>query len=186
MLVKGEDLAKLKTQRGGVIPYIVVNQSIFFLVGKYANYNKDELTDFGGRREQYDESALHTSLREFKEETISMFNEEYYTVEILSKCVALYDKNYIKGKYDANGMCIIFLPVSMEWFRNAVENFETSKKKATKDCEKEISGLMWISMKQLETQIQNTETKLWKKVQYFLKENFKEDINDILMTQFDK
>ena len=160
MFINIDALEKLKTRRAGVIPYTYYNDTIYFLFGKDSQFG--ELTDFGGHREQC-ENSFSTAVREFKEETNSLF-----AVENLDY------KNTIGIIDNGEKMAIIFIRVTENWIDDAQEMFESRKKLAPDEKHKEIQSLVWLSINQLSDILDGkpgkpTTVKMWNKVKYFLK-----------------
>lgn len=57
-------------RRGGVIPYVKNEKTVFFIFG--LDEGIASISDFGGTREDFDEDVYGTALREFQEETFGV------------------------------------------------------------------------------------------------------------------
>lgn len=93
--------SKLRPARAGVIPYIIQDGKILFAFGLDAQFR--ELTDFGGGVSyKKDKTAVVGALREFREESLGIFQE--LEAKDVEDCFVMYNLN----------MMIIFLLVDVD------------------------------------------------------------------------
>lgn len=128
MLTHAAYLARHKTTRGGVIPYTVRNEKIYFLLARHSE--SGDLGDFGGGIKKH-EFALNGSLREYTEETNGMF--PISSNDLLDKLALV----------DGPNMAIVFVPINESWYQKAPEEFQKSKR-AIKKGSNEISEVVWV------------------------------------------
>jgi len=161
MIVLGQTLNRVKSGRAGVIPYIYDNNDdqLYFLFG--IDKTAKELTDFGGGIKK-GETPLIAAVREFNEESRSLFDPEDYNINRYTNCVSLHDRD----------MSIIFLPVKRKWLNQAKHNFDNNE-----SCKKsdEMSFVEWHDLDSFcELSFNPRKTILWRRVQKFLSTNIGE------------
>jgi len=147
------NLGNIKTQRSGIIPFTIMNKSIYFLLG-IDNVSK-ELTDFGGGVKKT-ENAITGAFREFQEETNNIF-ENKISIGMCKSSVAITDENK---------MTIIFLKIYLNFFEkeNVLKTFQKNKP----FCQ-EIDQLVWMHEQNFRNIIKyNTGNLMWKRIQRFL------------------
>lgn len=122
----------LKTKHAGIIPFTVdENGELVFLLG--IDSRSKDLADFGGKRET-NENAFQTAFREFKEETLDIFNSKVYNnMESLYETIS-----------DKSENTIIFLPIDRKWLKRAIIRFSEKKKLIEKNKIVEMSCIKWI------------------------------------------
>lgn len=170
MMSLGQNLAKIRTDRCGFIPYVVKDDNLYFLMAKDSVHG--DLTDMGGGVKKT-EFALNGGAREFKEESIEIFEEKTYTdLNNLSNCISLINKELT--------MAILFIPVHEKWLLEAPKTFAQKRMRAKKKCEKEISELIWMSSKDFESQIFGKKTNFWSKIRLFLQSTYSSEIEKAL------
>lgn len=87
--VQDIDWEQTKPMRGGVIIYTEINNNIYFCLG--IDTKSGDLTDFGGGISyKKDLTALNGGMREFKEESLKVFDE--ITLEQLNEGIVVYSK----------------------------------------------------------------------------------------------
>lgn len=88
--VKDINVEVIKPQRGGVIIYTCVGNNIYFGMG--LDSRTHDLTDFGGRiKYRTDGNAIRGALREFREESLEIFDT--LSVEDVKHCPVLCDSD---------------------------------------------------------------------------------------------
>ena len=152
-------LSHIKTDRAAVIPYIVMNDSIYFLLG--IDDSSGDITDFGGGVKQY-EYALSAAIREFKEESDEIFGTLYNDINRFSTNIALLDRR----------MSVIFVPIDIKWYNTARQIF---KEKNMNSINNEVSDIIWVNEDQFRQMAFSRDSKLWIKLQRFYQEGFKTD-----------
>lgn len=129
----------------GIIPYIKINNSVFYLLGKEKSNGK--WSGFVGNSKVDDLSIPITAIREFNEETCEIFSEYLMTINrLLTKTnPVVISKNNNKNIY------IYFIEFPMYFLNNSINiNFKNNliKNKNKKEyTEKTLVG--WFSKKSL-------------------------------------
>lgn len=201
--VFGSYLKSIQSQRAAVMPYTIINDDIYVLLGIYNkksckqicnNFSiHDELTDLGGSVRKY-ENDLEAAYRELHEESKRIFGD-LITVDILSTCVAaLKTSTSLEGER-SNGMSIIFVPMNDAWkeisqplFSAQVPNSKTSILE-TINCRDEILELKWIRGDIFEKMLQTDEPViegivLWEKLRRFYKMIFSSHLKELLVARY--
>lgn len=139
---------KLKPSRGGVICYTQHNGQTKYCLG--VDRRSEDLTDLAGHINYKKESAVTGSLREFHEESLSIFRK--YMNYDLDMARAIYDKNNL----------IIFVEVDIDP-KEAIDLFNI---KLSKCVLPEVTQLVWLSEMELYAVINNwaTERPLYSRV----------------------
>ena len=89
-IVKNVDLENVRSHRAGVIIYTFFDGIIYFGLGVDAKTH--DLTDFAGSiKYKIDIDVIHGALREFEEESLSIFNP--ITIDDISQCPVIYDES---------------------------------------------------------------------------------------------
>lgn len=70
MTVTDDVLLDKDLKRAGVIPYVKINDKVFFIFG--LGEGIASISDFGGTKEEKDEDAVDNALREFREESFTV------------------------------------------------------------------------------------------------------------------
>ena len=130
------DWSHVKPARGGVIVYTIVNGKLFFGLG--VDTKSGDLTDFGGGiRYKKDQNAIQGALREFMEESLSVFG--VFTQEDVQKNLVVYSPN----------MLILFIHLKLD-IANVNEVF-TSRVNTSRNPE--ICNIVWLPQEQFRTMI---------------------------------
>jgi len=162
--ISPDDLEKLKSIRSSIIPFTIVNNSIWFLVG--VDKNTGEITDLGGGVKK-NENNLIAGYREFNEETKGIFG--CISDINLNKTVALIDYKYKKVNEEKTyQMSTLFIPIDNSYTINT-KNFSTII--ASEKHKNEIEELLWIKDSEFEQLLQNKHLKyvLWQRIRSFYK-----------------
>ncbi|KAG2393579.1 hypothetical protein C9374_007110 [Naegleria lovaniensis] len=139
----------------GIIPYSIHDGKVYFLLGKENRGGKGDITvsnvsppttekespynvakklltwsEFGGKREKFDPSPLHTASREFLEETRGLFGD------VLEKLASF------QGKYFANGKYYVYM-IELP-FIDLEEDFANSTLVDNDHSRTEKARLSWI------------------------------------------
>ncbi len=152
MLVLGDEIEKLKPSRAGIIPYVKIDDEIYFLVG--IDKSSGEFGDLGGGVKQ-GETPITGSLREMTEETKELLN-----VNDLGEIkIGIWDKG--------NNNCIVFSQLKDAQLYYTIENdFKNCTKKGIGF--EEMSFLIWLSSDQMIYNIYSKNSKMWSRMKYTL------------------
>lgn len=163
-LVKNLNLDYVKPQRAGIILYTTVNDAVYFGFG--LDSRTHDLTDFaGGVVYKTDGDCINGALREFDEETLSIFDP--ISVESLADCPVIYDSNNL----------IIFMHINIhpdtvsfvfnEKYKKVIasESFVEGKKRRKR--EPEVCGITWLTWEEFQSSIR-TKGIMFSRVQRFL------------------
>ncbi len=163
---------ELKTSRAGVIPYVIINNSIYFLLG--VDNRTKELTDFGGGVKA-SENSIEGAIREFREETNSIFGKKMYSEGAFSDCITV---------SDCVKMTILFKKIDKKWIANASRKFYFRTKYTQGLRYQEIDKLLWIHEMDFRTMVRHNNLNfiLWEKIRRFLKMYNNNSFYDILRT----
>jgi transposase len=157
MLVFGSQLADVRTDRCGVLPFTIINDKFYFLFPKHKS--TQELCDFGGGIKK-NETALSGGFREFLEESRNIFD---ITIDNLIHSIAWLNKK--------KTMALIFVHVDVSWYTNAGVKFHSVPSENLKKCSSEISDILWIDMATLHSIISSDDETMWYKLKFFFKNN---------------
>lgn len=163
---------KHQCRAGGILPYTIVNNKLWFLLQK-SGTKKKLYSDFGGKREEDDKNIMYTAAREFSEETNGIF---YYnqifkdTKNNIKKSTIITESllNYTNPLfvYNFNGKYLIYLlrlyPIDIKNFDN-IEYFTNMKR----TCE-------WI-----DGTILKSDSFIYNELQYRLRKGLKRTINKL-------
>jgi hypothetical protein len=139
--------------RGGCILYTKIDNKLWFGFGVDSVYN--EYTDFGGKIEKKDKNIVETALRELKEESLNIFDIPYNQV---TNNIILYN----------NTMAVVFIKLPNTYL-NVDTLFQQKLAYAYQANQKiEVNGIVWLSLKQLQAELQNPHSKLYSVIKYFL------------------
>jgi len=166
---QGETIKDTFIKRCGIIPYTCINGILYFLLGH--DFRTNELTDFGGGA-QKDETAPITAFREFKEETLDIFELTSHTA--LNKTMVVYNEM----------MAIYFLPVDDCWYD--IAQYEFAQNYKNNRIDHEISSIEWIQEYELRYFLESHNTKFWIKVQTFLNQTVTRDFMNKLRTLYNE
>ena len=119
--------------RAGVIPYTIDNGNVYFAFGLDTKFN--ELTDFGGGVKQNDDSVISGGIREFIEESLTVF--EPVCKEDLGNNYVLYNNKML--------IILIFYSVKPATMRKMFD--EKKQKLVARDPSKtfEVGEIIWVS-----------------------------------------
>ena len=160
----GKYLSSVKTLRAAVIPYIFLDQKLFFLLAR--DRACGDITDIGGGVKKY-ECSLSGCIREFKEETSGIYGSLYNNFDNFSRDVAVYTKN----------MSVLFISFP-QWILQKTKEFSPNS---------EISELIWIDelefIKLINPHIK-TNTPMWKKIQPFYKRIYTQSLSKKLRKEY--
>lgn len=148
----------LDLDRIGVIPYIVLNKRRKYLLARDSKTN--ELGDFGGGIKYGSETPLQAALRELSEESREIFSRTSYgiTLQKLERSPAIFHRE--------SKAAIIFVQIHPQWERDAGLRFVVSP--ARDEVNKEISGIKWVSEKNLIELIKKRKKGMWRKIRHIL------------------
>lgn len=168
---RGITLGDKTHERSAIIPYILYNGQLFFLLG-IDNATKD-VTDFGGGIKK-GEHELMTARREFLEETDDIFNFPFSDLNILNMQHVMYMKK----------MCCIFTRVDEKW-RWICSSFEEKMKMypILQQEKMEVSGLKWFSEKEFSILIFARQSKMWTRLKRFYREGYTPHFSNLLKNQ---
>lgn len=166
-------LSQIKTSRASVIPYIIINNNIHYLLG--IDRKSNDITDIGGgvKRHEY---SLSGAKRELNEETIGLLYNNLDDPLILHKSIAIYDDKF--------KLSSIFLPVGLEVYDKIVEDFQLRINKSDKKMNNEMSQLLWIDNDQMnhllfeKGSIDNLS--MWKRIRLFYSKAIDTNFVDLL------
>lgn len=130
-------LRQLRPERGGIImvKYNATNKD-GLLFGFGRDQKTREVTDFAGRVRTSDINIVYTALREFREETLGIFD---VSMEVLRSC------NMYICKSDA----IIMLPISFDIGDMSVEYNKRFLQHTQSGKRAEVSELLWFNERQI-------------------------------------
>jgi len=162
IITLGSHLAKVRTPRAAVIPYLVIEGELFFLLGR--DHQSGDITDLGGGVKKH-ESTLAAALREFNEESDGVLgqlcpNDVTCSVALLS-----------------NQMGVLFIPLSKKWYTKAPQLF-ANRKDPRKKSHSEIDQLIWFTEEDFQEivrpgfQENPNENKMWKRLRGFYHQGY--------------
>ena len=130
--------AKITPERGGVILYTVYHKQLY--IGLAVDSASHDLTDFGGRiYYDNDPDCITGSLREFREESLSVF--EPITTDQVKGYITIYDKHNI----------IMFLhldvkPNDVSQRFLSVHNEQVTQRGNNANRRLEVCGITWLTI----------------------------------------
>jgi len=153
----GMHLAKIKTMRSSVIPYIYRKKSgeILFLLA--IDKKSGDITDFGGGVKK-NENSLIAGLREFEEESNKIFGDLYFNLNDIYTNIAI--------KTSDDKMSSLFIPVSEEWSNKAEEMFDKTKEDFCQKNFKEVDGVKWFNLEEFMKMVYN-HSRMWNRIRNF-------------------
>ena len=122
----------------GIVPYIIIDGDIYFLLGLELSNNK--WSGFIGKSQE-NETITQTALREFNEETASVFHE--YQETIISELNKTLPK--IDTSSTGKNVYIYFLQFP-EQSQELIKNFMNAKVKLIEEYYHEKGILKWFSL----------------------------------------
>ena len=145
----------IKSQRAGVIIYTLYEGTVYFCLG--LDSRTHELTDFGGSvKYKTDKTPVIGALREFDEETLSIFDKIF--PEDVADCPVLYDQN--------NMIIFIYMMVDPE---SVCKSFNANYKAVIDNGGKsEVCAVTWLTLEDFQTLIKS-EKPLYSRVRNFLR-----------------
>jgi hypothetical protein len=154
---------QLRIIRAGVIPYVVIDNHIFFCLG--VDKKSRDLTDFAGGIRESDSSPLAGAIREFREESKDVFGEENYREEAYIDSLCLIKRIPFKDRNDSYHMMIIFHEVDESYLSGAMDDF--ARKDIT--ARDEVSAIAWFSENPFKQLVYTPEnTRMYNKVKKFI------------------
>ena len=147
------NLDTYKPKRGGCIPYLIAESDIYFCVGMDSKFK--ELTDFGGGisyKKNKDENFKNGALREFREETLGVFDSVDMS-NIDNSVVVCSDSS-----------SIIFIPVKVD-MNKIVNEFN---KRINKAKNSEISSIIWLDIKNFNEMLRDRDSNFYKVTRFTL------------------
>ncbi len=174
IITLGSHLAKVQTPRAAVVPYIVKEGELFFLLGQ--DRQSGDITDLGGGVKQY-ESTLAAALRELDEESDEILGS--LKPNDFSCSVALLD----------NQMGVLFIPLSKRWYVDAPKLFNSKKGTCKKKSHTEIKQLIWFNEKDFQELIRpnsQNSSKMWKRLRGFYHRNFTDKLKNALQLTYNR
>ena len=125
--VKNVNWERIKPQRGGIIPYTIYEDEVYFGLG--VDTQTGDMTDFGGGiRYKKDGDAVTGSLREFMEESLCVFGS--YESDSVSNNIVVYN--------DTIMIVFIHFELNMEKINRIFDSRVKNSNFA------EISSLIWL------------------------------------------
>lgn len=162
-IVQNLDLECVKPQRAGIILYTVVDGATY--IGLGLDSRTHDLTDFAGHIEYgKDANCIDGSLREFHEETLSIF--EPFTVEDISHCPVIYDNRnliiFVHITIDPDNISTAF----NEKYKRVLSSgqFNAGRRKHN---EPEVCGITWLTWEEFQNSI-HSKGIIYSRVQRFL------------------
>ena len=122
----------------GIIPYIKLNDTVFYLLGKEKSNNK--WSGFIGNYDNNDLSIHNTAIREFNEETCMVYSEYLPTIFKL-----IHDIEPIVIKKRNKNIYIFFMEFPPQFFENVNKKFIENVKLTTKSEYSEKKCLSWFT-----------------------------------------
>lgn len=159
-IVSGSQLNSVRPARAGVIPYTVVQNRIYLLLG--VDRRTRELTDFGGGCKA-NETAIDAAWRELQEESCKLF--ENLEQKALEQSVAVMTKD--------QQAVIFFMKISTELLTDTQEKFKR-KQEQLQDYKKhlELIGVKWVEDTYFKViGYDRNNHCLWKRIQNILRWN---------------
>ncbi len=136
-LSSGHFLKKLQPERGGVI---MIKDNASNKDGLLFGFGRDtktrEVTDFAGHSKHTDSNIVYTALREFKEETLWIFD---VSMDVLRSC----------NMYICRTDAVIMLPVSFSTQEMSVEYNKRFLHYVNNGRRTEVSELLWFRERQI-------------------------------------
>jgi len=189
----GARLAQIKSTRASVLPYVIRNNNgrrkIHFLLG--IDRETGEITDLGGGVKR-GEFSLEAGLREFREESDEIFGTIYDHPNDYMRNIAL----------SSNDMCVLFIPLAVEWYDEAAPLFE--KRKAVpnpsvdgihkKKSHCEVERLIWIDEDSFLDMIRSrtgcchipgaSNRQIWSRLQKFYRRKIDRELKEALKIRY--
>lgn len=175
-LTLGATLSRIRTERSGVIPYAIRGGDLYLLLAR--DRKTHELTDFGGGVKR-DEFALNGGLREFRQESRAIFDDEgVYDSNSCTHVAAIADKT----------MSLLFVPLHAKWLHRAATAFDERKTipPYNSGCYDEVRKIEWLSEKVTRRMLKEEPSalvgghaknrKLWSRVHRFLQQHMDDDV----------
>ena len=149
----------LGLDRVGIIPYFVVDGKKYYLLAQ--DHKTKELGDFGGGIKFGEgERALDAAFREWTEESRGILSDSFYKLPRgrLEFSPAIF--------HPKNKTAIIFVKVQPIWKDLAAIEFNNTP--ALEDVNKEVSGIKWVSERNLVKLIKKEKVGMWRKIRQVL------------------
>ena len=126
----------------GIIPYIILNETVFYLLGKEKSNKK--WSGFVGNYDSNDMSIYNTAIREFNEETCLIYSEYLYSISKLVNNT----EPIIVSKKNKN-IYIFFIEFPVRFFENNNIKFFKNINITTLKEYKEKEKLGWFTKKMI-------------------------------------
>lgn len=154
-VVEDIDWSLQKQKRSGVIPYFKIDEEIYFIMG--VDSVSLDYADFGGGVCDYkDKNSIHTALREFEEESLSIFGN--FSFEDVQKQYVIHDQN----------MLILFLNLGIQDEKDILDIHDKFDKRLKEELNPEIIALTWLPSNLFLKFLQNSKKMVYRKVRTFL------------------
>jgi len=152
MIILNDELEKIHCLRAGIIPYIIIDSKVYFLLG--IDRQTGEYADMGGGVKK-GENVISCAIRELIEETKDLVRPEHLGDIV----VGVWEK--------VNNNCILFSKIVHEGMFDALEDdFQKSTKKGIEY--EEMSSLVWLTVDQLVFHIYSEQSKMWSRTRQTL------------------
>lgn len=181
-LTIGTHLARIKTERAAVVPYLILrdingNECIHFLFAR--DKITGEITDLGGGVKQH-EFSLGAGFRELYEESDGVFGNLHNNINDHSLCIALV----------GDKMSVLFVPIAIEWYDIAPKAFQKKRRsplnhRSRKRSHNEVSELLWIDDFEFKKLISSHNKQMWSFVRRFYQHGYNDDVTQALKIVYD-
>jgi len=175
MITLGAHLARIRTDRASVVPYIVERTEdgdrLYFLFAR--DKISGEITDLGGGVKK-NEFSLMAALREFREESDEIFGNIYDEINDSATLIAV---------IDSNKMAVLFLPLQKEWYTKAPKMFANRPMENIKRTHNEVSELLWYSEDELKKLLSSRNT-MWTRLRRFYRRSYTNTLKQMLKLKY--
>jgi hypothetical protein len=186
LIVTGEQLLTIRSNRVAVVPTILYKKELYFLFGISAEFK--ELCDTGGGVKKT-ENSLIASFRELSEETCGIF-DNILTLKYLSSCIAVILPEQHKKIQESGdgGMSVIFAPIDTKYLKITDKLFEQASKLHNKKENKELERLLWVKESMFFKLLDNTEKdiRMWSRLRHFYKNIYTLKLKKKIMTDIEQ
>jgi len=141
--------------RAGIIPYTFHNDKLYFGFG--VDTKTSDLTDFGGGVQFIDNGAINAAIREFREETLGVF-EPLWSNDLNGQHVIYNDRTLIVLLYCGN-----IDP------RTITQNFKKKALEYKTVQGLEVKSIIWLSFESLKDSLENYGYRIYSRVKNLLK-----------------
>jgi ADP-ribose pyrophosphatase YjhB (NUDIX family) len=152
MILLNDELEKIHCLRAGIIPYIIIDGKLYFLLG--IDRQTGEYADMGGGVKK-NENVISGAIRELTEETRDLVQP----IHLCDISVGVWEK--------VNNNCILFSKIADNGMFDTLEDdFQKSTKKGIEYDE--MSALVWLTVDQLVFHIYSDQSKMWARTRFTL------------------